>query len=100
MSCNFIACKKSPQQLTVDEVMSDLPLRQSQTGVLLVFLAYCNWRGKEANEHGPINDDWTSITLRSFDNFRIGPHFRTPHRPETDPAAPAAANKSATTSEA
>jgi hypothetical protein len=44
-----------------------------------------------------MSDDWTLITLRSFDDFRIGPHFRTPHRPETDPAAPAAANNSATT---
>jgi hypothetical protein len=48
----------SPETATVHEVMSDLPLQQShQTGVLLlVFLAYCNWRGKEENEHGTINE--------------------------------------------
>jgi hypothetical protein len=66
----------SPATDTDDQVMRDLPLRAAQTGVLLCFLAYCDWRSNPENQLGPIDDDWTSITLRSFDDFRVGPYLR------------------------
>jgi hypothetical protein len=54
----------------VSQVMTDLPLRHSQTGVLLVFIAYVGWRSNPENQLGPISDDWLAITLEDMDNFR------------------------------
>jgi hypothetical protein len=86
----------APATDTVDQVvMTDLPLKLSQTRVLRVFLAYCNWQSNPENQLRHINDDFIAITLQDMDDFRTGPYLRTRHRPDTDPSAPNANNSAA-----
>ena len=56
--------------LEYDDGGTDRPVIQGHKGLVRIFQAFIVHRGQMGN---PIGDDWTSITVQEFDEFRVLP---------------------------